>query len=164
MKYRKDKRTVKKFASDILECSKIENSLMAAYVADIMVRKGAKYEFRPSNEQANGELIENDKRVTTEADFILKCPDGSEKLIEIKFCRKPNKIFRLKESQLHSYIRQDCCVVVFMGTDTATPKYTIIRPSDMTTILNNCKTEIFWSKKVKRIPCGDLEWFSIDSI
>lgn len=163
MKYRQDCRTKDEFAKDIKKCSEMEKTLISAYVSDIMSKTDQKYTWRASNSLAEGDLVENDKHVTTEADFIVIQPDGCEKGVEIKFSRKNSDVFRLKISQIKSYIKQGCDVITFMGTDTANPKYTVMTTSDLQTILETIPTEYFhpWKKEIKKIKSQDCLWHDI---
>lgn len=166
MKYRQDSRTKDEFAKDIKKCSEIEKTLISAYVSDIISKTGQKYTWRASNSLADGNLVENNKHVTTEADFIIIQPDGCENGVEIKFSRKNSDVFRLKISQIKSYIKQGCDVVTFMGIDSNTPKYNILKTSDLQTLLETLPTEYFhpWKKDVKRILSKDCLWYTIDKI
>jgi len=163
LNYRKDNRTKNQFADDIIECTKIERELMNIYVDDLNKRKGAYiYTFVDNGIDNSGKLIENDKEITTSADFKLKKIKGRDRLIEIKFCRKDLNVFHLKTSQLKSYIRQDCCVVMFMGIDTENIRYTILKPSDMEAVLLGYKDVFFWGKKQKRLPIKDFNWYYVN--
>ncbi len=163
MNYRKDNRTKNQFANDIIECTKIERELMCLYVDDLNKRKGGLvYTFIDNGIDNSGKLIEKDREVTTKADFLLKKAKGKDRAIEIKFCRKDFKIFHLKTSQLKSYIKQDCCVVMFMGIDTENIRYTILTPLDMQAVLDGYPDVFFWGKKQKRLPIKDFNWFYVN--
>lgn len=164
MKYRQDNRTKEEFAENIKECSKIEESLISTYVADIILRTGKKYSWRAANDLAKGELVEKDSDVTSEADFIVAGPDGDVKT-EIKFARKHDKVFRLKVSHLKSYIKQKATLVVFMGIEQSEPKYTVISTELMQKFIDTLPDKYFpaWKKDVKQIECKLLEWVKYET-
>ncbi len=166
MSYRMDHRSPEDFANDIKKCVAIEHKLMESYVKDLSARKGGIYKFRPSNSQADGEFIPSGKKVSSEADFWLITPSGEERRIEVKFCRDDRKDFRIKVSQLRSYIKQDCCIVTYMGVNTPNPKYTVLTPLDLSSLAERYPDEYFhpWKKDVKRILSQDCVWWSVAAI
>lgn len=161
MKYRKDSRSEKQFAKDIKECSTIENRLINAYINDLSNRKGKKYSYRDNGVDNTGELIKDDKKVTTDADFVIITPEGKEYLAELKFSKPDTNRFHIKINQLISYEKQNACLVMFMGIETDNCRYTIILPQDIPNILKTAYRTNLWYKPVVRLFNKDFTWYPV---
>lgn len=158
--YRRDNRSVKQFAKDIKESTAIESKLMAVYVSDLSSRRNGKYKIEDHGVDNTGKLL-SDKKVNTKADFVLITPEGKRHKIEIKFSRPHCDVFHLKAGHLISYIKQDCCIVMFMGIESKNPCYCIIRPKEMQKILDTAKYISLWGKQQVQLPIGNFEWYSV---
>lgn len=159
-KYRKDARSEDEFKDDIAECTRIESQLMSIYVNDLGRRTNKKYTFADNGIDNSGEY-HADNKITSDADFILYTPEKKSHLIEIKFSRPDCSRFHLKVSQIKSYIKQDCCIIMFMGIDTEQSRYTIITPKDMINIQNTAEEISLWYKQVYRLKTKDFIWYPV---
>lgn len=151
MEYRKDNRSTEQFASDIQECSSIERRLMTMYVAYLNRHKKIKgeYTFSDNGVDNDGNLIEDDSKVHCAADFVLHNPERPDRKIDIKFSRNNNSTFHFKTNQMTQYIKEDVCIVNFMGVDTEKPKFSIFTPKDLEQALETGKKVYFkaWGGK-----------------
>jgi len=159
-KYRKDKRTDEQFAQDILDCTSIEQKLMQLYVDDLNKRKGGGYTFAAHGVDNKGKLIKDDKKVSTKADFLVT-KNGISHKIEIKFSRPNNIDFHIKRSQLESYVKQDCCIIMFMGTDTDQIRYCIMLPQNYPHYLEHGQKKLLWGKDVIRFLIDDFVTYPV---
>lgn len=163
MNYRRDKRTVEQFAQDISECTQVERTLMKEYVDWLNSRQEDKslYSFQNYGVDNSGELIVEDSKVSTKADFILHKKNYPSRRIEIKFCREEKPYFHLKVNQIKSYIKQDVCIVNYMGVNTSNKKFCILTPSVMENLLKTGQKVVFWQKDCIRIPIKDVMWYNV---
>lgn len=161
MKYRRDSRSEEQFAKDIEECSLLEQRLIKSYINDLSLRKGKTYSYKNNGVDNTGKLIEDDKKVTTAADFIIITPEGNEYAAEIKFSKPERSYWHLKISQLVSYEKQNCCVIMFMGIETNNCRYTIILPQDIPNILQTAYKTNLWYKPVVRLFNKDFTWYPV---
>lgn len=166
MNYRKDNRSEKQFAKDIKDCTLTETLLMTLYVEYLNARKRGKhsYSFKDNGVDNDGNLIKDESKVTTAADFLLIHPNQTDRKIEIKFSRKNNYSFHFKYDQMIKYIEKDVCIVNFMGTDTEDIKFCIFTPAELQNALDNGKVVFFkaWgNKKCIKFISKEQDWKTI---
>jgi hypothetical protein len=134
---------------------------MNAYVQDLSSRRSKAYKVIDHGVDNSGELLA-DHQVNTNADFMLQTPDGQKFKIEIKFSRPRNDVFHLKVGHLISYIKQDSCIVMFNGIETEKPSYCIIKPKEMSKILDTAKRITLWGKQQVQLPEKDFVWYPVN--
>lgn len=165
MKFRKDIRTDKQFEKDIAECTAIEQVLMQKYVdwLNSKLKDNNLYFFEDNGVDNSGNLIRDDKKVSTKADFLLKREGKPNRKIEIKFARKDIDSFHLKTYQLEKYILTDTCIVNFTNSDSDTPKFCILTPKTMSDYLKSGERVVFWQKPCVRFSVKDekLNWVQL---
>jgi len=167
MQYRKDNRTTEQFAADIKECTSIESFLMKLYVKwlnENKVRNNIPYTHIDNGINNTGDLIREDNDVDTRADFVLKREGRPDRLIDIKFCRKDYNRFHLKINQIKSYIKNDVCIINFMGIMSPNRRFCIIPPMALQEHLNKKEIILFepWGyKEVLRFLENEFEWYKI---
>jgi len=165
MSYRFDNRDKDTFKKDIKDCSKIERLLINRYVAQLNNKLGKSVFTYVNHGVANdGKFLESNK-VNTNADYMLFKNGKNPRKIEIKFSRKTGKLFRLKVSQIESYIKQQAIVIVFNGIEEETTTFTVLTPDDLSNIMILYKTVpcFLWGDKlVKEIPVSDFNWEVLD--
>lgn len=159
MNYRKDRRSVEQFAKDIKESSLIERELMTLYVNWLNAKAGgSQYTFEDFGCDNSGELIKEEGKVNTKADFLLRKNGIRPRRIEIKYCKRDLPVFHLKISQLVSYTKNDVCIVNWMGIDTPNRRFCIITPTQIQDLLDNGKRFNFWQKPCIQIKTEDCTW------
>ncbi len=163
MNYRKDKRTVEQFAQDIKDCSYIEKDLMILYVSWLNRNPArvADYWFEDFGCDNSGELIKEEGKVSTKADFLLHKPGFADRRIEIKFSRKDNETFHFKLNQLRSYVKNDVCIVNWMGIDTPNKRFCIYTPAQIKQLIASGDQVIFWDKPCIRIQSEGCKWQTV---
>lgn len=162
----KDTRTEKQFAKDIKESTLTEQKLMETYVKWLNKNKRGKYPYTFINHGVDnsGKYIRNRSKVNTNADFILRHKSKKDRKIEIKFSRKKLESFHIKVKQLRDYIRNDVCLVNFVGVDEKHLEFCILRPQDMMNFfLENQLVEFKpWDYKLcVRIKYEDVQWYQV---
>ena len=133
---------------------------MQVYVDDLSARRKKPYKIIDHGVDNSGKLL-GDKQVNTKADFLLVTDDNTQFKIEIKFSRPFNDVFHLKVGQLNSYIKQDCCIVMFNGINTDKPAYCIIKPKEMGKILDTARRISLWGKQQVQLPAKDFTWYPV---
>ncbi len=163
LSYRKDSRNQETFEADIKAGASIERHLIKAYISDLNKRKGGGYSYLDNGCDNTGEFLE-DHKVTTDADFIILKGKTKYKA-EIKFSRPTVNSFHLKEHQLRSYIKQDCCIIMFNGVDDPDKiAYTILYPKNFQEYLENGEKKRFWGKDCIRFKTGNFEWHKVKKL
>lgn len=152
LNYRRDNRTVEEFYKDIQEGSKIEREIIDLYVDLIERETGNVLTVEDNGIDNSGKLIQG--KVNSNADYLI---DG--KPIEVKYCRPINPVFRLKESQVKSYIKQKARVLMVMGWDSPGPVFTILQLSTLERIQEKIKPQPFfpWGNKMTYVL--NVDWF-----
>lgn len=160
LSYRKDNRDQKTFEADIKEGASIERKLIKLYIDDLNERKGGGYSYIDNGCDNSGEFLE-DCKVTTDADFIII--KGKTKYKgEIKFSRPNVNAFHIKEHQLKSYIKQNCCIIMFNAVDDdENIAYTIMYPKDFQGYIDNGEKKRFWGKDCIRFKTGNFQWHKV---
>lgn len=164
--YRYDNRSESEFARHISECHKIERTLMKYYVNYLNrnKRKDTKYSFKDNGCDNTGNLIKNDKKVTTDADFLLLREGMPDRKIDIKFSKKDGTAFHLKVNQLKQYIKNDVCIICFCDAHGPNTRFCIITPAMQRQMLNAGKFIKFpqWGNKLV-VKClnSEHDWFYI---
>lgn len=161
MNYRFDKRSPEEFAKAIKDCTLIERKLMEVYVNWLNSTKGEAYTFSDHGVDNSGEFIKDDNKVNTKADFLLHTKGKRDKKIEIKFCRPQLTRFHLKVKQVEKYIKEDVCIVNFMGIESEEPRFCILTPKVLEEALKNNKRVNMWGKLTIRFNCVDCKWNNI---
>lgn len=160
--YRFDKRTEQEFVNDIAEATSIEKGLMELYVDDLNRRQGNLYSYSNHGVDNSGNYIPDIKHVNSKADFILHKRGSRDRLIEIKFSKPTTSTFHLKVSQLESYIKQDCCIVMFMGVDSENCSYTILLPKNYRNYIDAGEKKRMWGKDCIRFKVKDFTWYKVN--
>ena len=158
--YRYDYRSQDQFIDDILEATKIENYLMSLYVAWLNKNRKSKslYYFEDYGVNNSGEFIEDPSKVNCKADFLLKRYNHSNRKIDIKFARKEHSRFHLKVRQVKKYLKDDVCIINFMGVDTSNIRFCILKPIELKDWLENAQRCNMWHQECIRIPCKAVKW------
>jgi hypothetical protein len=155
---RRDNRNLQQFKQDIKISHKIELELMTIYVNWLNSAKGGGYSFKNYGVDNSGKFIPNDREVSLNADFLLCRDSFSDRKIEIKFCREDYNEFHLKVHQINDYIKEDVCVVNFMGINTNKKRFCILTPTTLKEALNKGPIVTKWSKPCLRFKCKDFAW------
>lgn len=166
MRNRYDVRTKEQFKDDIKKATATEAVLMAVYVDWLNTNLDAdKYTFSDHGIDNTGEFIEDGKKVTHDADFILQRKGKRNKKIDIKFCREERTCSHLKVSQLDSYVQDDVCIVNFMGLNGTNPRFCIIPPKDIVEWLRVGERVKFfpWGGQLCiKLPNEEMTWHNVD--
>lgn len=159
LKYRKDSRTKSQFIQDIKNSTLTEQTLIKLYMEDLNDRKGGGYSYIDNGCDNTGEFLK-DKKVTTAADFIIIKNNTTHKA-EIKFSRPRITAFHIKVHQLKSYIKQDCCIIMFNAVETDDIAYTVMLPKNFQHYIDHGKKKKFWGKECIQFKISDFEWHSV---
>jgi hypothetical protein len=165
MEYRRDGRSVERFAQDLKDCHRVENQLMTLYVGwlNSRIRNDDKYSFEDNGVDNSGKLL-TDKQVTSAADFLLIRAGHSAKHIDIKFCREERKTFHLKVSQLNQYVKNNVAIINYMGSDGENRRFCIIKPDEIKWLLKygeKVKFAVWGYKECIRCYVNDFEWHKV---
>lgn len=165
MSSRQDNRTTDQFKQDIKNCTMLERKLMQAYVdwLNTKVPGEDKYTFTDNGVDNTGEYIADPKKVTLDADFLLRRSGRPAYKIDIKFCRTENRYFHLKIGQLENYIQNNVAIVNFMDVDGPNPRFCILKPTDLAEWLEHGPKVKFWSKPCIRFKVSSehLHWHPV---
>lgn len=158
---RYDKRSPSEFKKDIKVATEIEQGLMGDYVAWLNKTKGGDnpYSFKDYGCDNSGEFVQ-DKDVNLNADFLLCRKGFNDKKIEIKFCREDYDEFHLKLHQVTKYIKEDVCIVNYMGINTDKKRFCILTPGTLKQSVEKGPIVTKWSKPCIRYKCKDYTWVS----
>ncbi len=161
-RYRQDSRTEEEFNKDIAESTKRERLLMELYVNKLNNGLGTSgpYTFVDNGVDNTGKPLENDK-VTTAADFLLKCPGKKDRLIEIKHAKGHIEQIHIKLNHLNAAIKNDVCILVFNGAETDNPQFFILRPKDIEEALKTGYRTRFWKKDCIRFYRSKQKWYTV---
>jgi hypothetical protein len=153
LQYRLDHRTVDQFERDIKECSTIEKRIIDNYCRMLYEQSGNFPNITNNGVDNSGNLITN--KVNSNADYLI-----NDVLIEVKFCRKDQKRFHFKTSQLKSYIEQKAKMLFVNGYETDKPRFIIVDPEDMGKWLREKESFIFfpWKKEVIQVSENEVNW------
>lgn len=159
--YSFDSRTKAEFAKDIKDATAIESKLMKSYVLWLNFNRRAEpsYFFINNGIDNTGKYIADRQKVKAHADFLLCRVGRSPRKIDIKFCRKDYKSFHLKVNQLTKYLKDDVCIVNWMGIETPNRRFCIIRPKEIAKLLKTGRRKRKWSKDVIEIYNTEVEWY-----
>lgn len=160
--YRFDSRSKDQFAADISKCTQEERLLMTLYAAWSEKQTGRKTAFANLGVDNSGDFIEDIKKIGKEADFLLVQMDRPNRKIEIKFSRKSNNRFHIKEGQLKFYAENDTWLIVFNGIETDDMTFCVLSPKMMQEALITGYKCLFWSKKCIRFLNSQLKWYHIN--
>lgn len=158
MKYRKDSRNKIKFAADIKDSTDIEQRLIQLYIAFLNKTTKSVWTYKDRGVDNSGSLIEDDRKVTTSADFEIFENGKSIGLFDIKFARKLVRDLHLKENHLASYIKQNAGIILFMNAESDHPCYVVLEVLQLEDIINNCKRVFFWQKWCRKLLVKDYTW------
>lgn len=161
--YRLDSRTKEQFAEDIKAATLQERELMRYYVSWLNKTKGKGeiiYSFTDHGVDNSGEYLEPGTAHTA-ADFILHKKGGKDKKIEIKFCRPERPEFNFKVAQLEKYVRNDVCIINFMGVETPNRRFCIFTPATLKEALASGERKRFWHKDCIRFKTSGQKWFMV---
>jgi hypothetical protein len=157
-KYRLDSRSLSQFKRHIRECSILEHKLMVDYVKWLNGKNKGLYTFRDNGVDNSGNFIENESQVSSEADFLLLKNDKNPKKIEIKHCKPLRDCFHLKINHIDKCIKDDICIINWMGLDLSNPSFCILTPKILQEYKDKSPISIFWSKKCIKFLCTDFNW------
>lgn len=151
-KYRFDNRTRAEFERDIKEGNLLEKQLLIRWLQ----RLGDGRKYRETGCGNDGEFLTADK-VSLAADFWV---DGYGS-VEVKFAKPLAQTFHLKVDQIDYYIRNNASILMVIGVETATPKYSLMTLDDLHYIAEeaevvNCRQ--FGNKQAYRVPSSWLSW------
>jgi len=162
--YRLDSRTKEQFAADIKAATAQEKILMGLYVEWLNKTKGGgktPYSFTDNGVDNSGEYLEPGTAHAA-ADFILHKKGGRDKKIEIKFSRTvSNSNFHLKVAQMERYIREDVCIINFMGVTPPDCRFCILTPASLKEALVSGERKRFWHKDCIRFKTSGQKWYSV---
>jgi len=161
--YRLDSRTKEQFAADIKAATAQEKILMGLYVEWLNKTKGsgkAPYSFTDNGVDNSGEYLEPGTAHAA-ADFILHKKGGRDKKIEIKFCRPERPEFNFKVAQMEKYVREDVCIINFMGVETQNRRFCIFTPKDLKEALASGERKRFWHKDCIRFKTNQQKWINV---
>lgn len=160
-KYRFDNRTEDEFKADIKHCSKVEQDLMARYVNYLNSLGEGVYTYENNGIDNTGEFIPNDRKVSSEPDFLLKRDGGKPHKVEIKHCNPDRPVFHLKYNHVVSCLMKKATIVNWMGLETDHPKFCVITPEQLEESIKTKKTVVFWAKECYRFNCEEFEWITL---
>ena len=129
--YRMDVRTKEQFEKDIAVGTAIEHDIIQKYKRYFEAIYHRELVVVDNGCDNSGGYLQ-DSQVTTKADFSL-----NGKLVEVKFNKHTMSVFRVKKSQLESYIRQGAIMLWVNGNGTATPTFTLLKVSQMEAIIKD---------------------------
>lgn len=113
-------RTYEQFKKDIEKGHRDERKIIERYAKFYKVKTGRDLHIIDNGVDNTGEFLDVSK-VRDDADFVV-----NGKLMEVKIIKDDLFQFRLKLNLLKSYIKQDANVLVVLGWETDTPKFTIL--------------------------------------
>jgi hypothetical protein len=160
-RYRQDHRDDKTFAENIKKFTKSEFQLMQLYVAWLNKKGKAIYTFAHKGVDNSGALIKDDKKVTSEADYVLYKDGKRPRNIDIKQSSKDNASFHLKINHIKRSIKEDTAVVNWMDVEGPNRRFCIITPKMLTEALESKDEVIFWSKKCLRWGVDEVKWIKV---
>ena len=162
MSYRFDSRSEQQFKEDIRVSSVKETVLMQLYVRWLNQKyPDRKYTYAHNGINNNGDYIPNNSDIDSSADFLLVSPKNSPRKIEIKHCNPERPRFHIKINHINRCIKEDVCIVNWMGVDTDNPKFCILTPAILKEALETGYRTKMWQKPVIRFFCKDYEWHSL---
>lgn len=159
--YRKDNRTLSQFKKDIKESSLTERKLMNLYLdfLNSKVTDNNYYYYLDNGIDNSGEFISNDKKVTSDPDFLLCRQGNPNHKIEIKFCKPDTDRFHLKLGHIKRCIKEDVCIINWMGIETENRRFCILTPKELKYWLKNGYHTSMWSKPCIRIMNSKVTWY-----
>lgn len=160
MSYRFDTRTKEQFIEEIATRTAMEQVLMQRYVAWLNTQNKGLYTFVDNGIDNTGAFIEDDKKVKAVPDFVLYKNGTDPKRIEIKHCLPERAVFHLKTGHVNKCIKDDVCIVNWMGVDAENPRFCILTPEQLKLALTQCKHVKFWSKPCLQFKCNQQSWIT----
>lgn len=158
--YRLDSRTKEQFVADIKSATLQEKELMKLYVGWLNASGKGEYSFTDHGVDNTGEYLEPGK-AHAGADFILHKKGGRDKKIEIKFARNEIYTFNFKVAQLERYVREDVCIINFMGVETTNRRFCIFTPAALKEALASGERKRMWYKDCVRFKTSQQKWYSV---
>jgi methionine aminopeptidase len=155
--HRKDWRNDEQFARDILTGHKVERSIIEKYANYLETVYGIDITIKDNGVDNTGEVIDS-SQVSADADYML-----NDKLIEVKYINKKAEEFRLKESQVKSYIRQEAYLLFVNGWETDEPRFTLLDTAKLNEITRTVRPKPYegWGyKKCYLLKSGCFDWYS----
>jgi hypothetical protein len=156
-KYRFDNRSPEEFKKHIKECTKLERELMEKYVKWLNSSNKGNYTFIDNGVDNTGEFIVNDKHLSSKADFILYKNNGRPRKIEIKHCKPECTRFHIKLSHIYRCIKEDVCIVNWMGVGGKNPRFCVLTPKILEESLKRDTVQM-WQKETIRFYCSEFDW------
>lgn len=141
--YRKDWRSDEEYAEDIKKGHITERQIVHTYAEHVRLKYKSKLIIEDNGVNNNGEVIE-ESEVNTKADYKI---NGF--LVEVKFINDKTDMFRLKKSQVLSYIKQNATILMVNGWETDHPQFTMITPERLKEIVKTRRAKPFktWGYK-----------------
>lgn len=158
--YRLDSRTKEQFTADIKAATLQEKELIKLYVGWLNASGKGEYSFTDHGVDNTGEYLEPGTAHAA-ADFILHKKGGRDKKIEIKFCRPERPEFNFKVAQLEKYVREDVCIINFMGVETQNRRFCIFTPASLKEALASGERKRMWHKDCIRFKTNQQKWFAV---
>ena len=108
---------------------------MQRYVDWLNTKGKAVYTFEDKGVDNSGRYIADDAKVTCDPDFILFKNGKYKGFIEIKHCNPDLPQFHLKVPHVERCIKDDICIVNWMGVGTNAPRFCILTPAMLSELL-----------------------------
>lgn len=159
--YRFDSRSEAEFKEDIKHCSKVEQELMQKYVDYLNLSGDGVYTFANNGVDNSGEYIKDNKKVSSEPDFILYKDGGRPYKMEVKHCNPERDVFHLKVNHVTSCIMKKAYIINWMGVATFHPRFCLISPLDLEESIKKKLPVVFWGKQCYKFNCDEFEWVQL---
>lgn len=157
--YRMDNRTKEQFAHDIQIGTSIEKDIIERYASFAKSKYGIELEIEDNGCDNSGQFLA-DSQVSTKADFKI-----NGKPVEVKFNNQKLQLFRLKASQLKSYLHQGATLLWVNGYETNTPMATFLTTKHLEKIRDTKTPVLFdgWGGKLcYEMQTVEFKWFKLD--
>lgn len=156
--YRMDNRSKEQFIQDIEKGNERERFAIILFKNYLRREFGFTGRIEPNGVDMSGDFIEDDRKVTTEADYLV-----NGKPMEVKTSRNEVKFLYLKTSQVNSYIKQKASLLFVNDVEGDRPFFTFFTVEDLQEIQRNAqvvfpKNNINGGKKSYFIDGTELEW------
>lgn len=129
-------RTKEKFKEDIRKGHLIEKEVVERYSVFYKSNTGKDLKIVDNGVDNSGKYL-NINDVRDDADFVL---NGVP--VEIKVIKNDLFQFRLKLNLIKSYIKQGACILIVLGWETDTPKFTLLNQHELKHMATFGKKEV----------------------
>lgn len=151
-------RTKEQFEQDIKSAHSNERDIVERFVIYFNDNYDQNLTIEDNGVNNDGDFLSYEE-VDTRADYRV---DGQ--LIEVKYLEDHLTFFRLKVTQLKSYIRQGAYLLLANGYKTSDPKFTLLKTDQLKDLLKNGHQYIFpmWEgKRVVEVYAKNYKWFDL---